>query len=232
MTLSIAPPPSAPSIPVPPSLLPPLPPGAARGSRRKGVPFAQSKCGSCIALCCRYFALEIDRPTVPKDFENLRWYLLHERVNVFVEGRRWYVQIFNKCAALGADFKCTIYETRPAICREYDNEVCDKDEALGESTSDQLFRSVGELEAYRDGWVLRYRAKQRRERRATALRAARKRRRAAGKRAAGRRTSPKRATGKRVVARGLSPGGASGKRSVRRGSSPKGTPRKRVARSR
>ncbi|HTE05646.1 MAG TPA: YkgJ family cysteine cluster protein [Planctomycetota bacterium] len=177
-----APEPQAPAALAPAPLLPPLPPGSARGSRRKGVPFAQSKCGSCIALCCRYFALEIDRPTVPADFENLRWYLLHERVNVFVEGRRWYVQIFNKCAALGADFKCTIYETRPAICREYDNDVCDKDEALGDSTSDQLFRSVGELEAYRDAWVVRYKAKRRRERRATALRAASKRRRAAGRR--------------------------------------------------
>ncbi len=180
-------PPTAPLVfPTEPGVfLPMLPPGAQRGSRRKGVAFEKSKCGSCIALCCRYFALEVDRPTVPADFENLRWYLLHERVNVFVEGRRWYIQIFSKCQALGSDNRCTIYETRPAICREYDNDVCDKDEALGESTSDQLFRTIGELEAYRDTWVARYKAKQRRERRAAAARRTRKRRRTATARASG-----------------------------------------------
>jgi uncharacterized protein len=163
--------------PAPAPLLPPLPPGAQRGSRRKGIAFEKSKCGSCIALCCRYFALEVDRPTVPSDFENLRWYLLHARVNVFVEGRRWYVQIFNTCQALGPDNKCTIYEKRPGICRQYDNDVCDKDEALGDSTSDQLFRTVGELESYRDAWIQRYKARQRRERRAAAAKRARRLRR-------------------------------------------------------
>lgn len=99
---------------------------------------------------------------------------------MFVEGRRWYVQIFNKCEALGADNRCTIYATRPAICREYDNEVCDKDEALGESASDHLFRSVAELEAFRDAWIVRHRAKQRRERRKRLAARQRKARRAMG----------------------------------------------------
>lgn len=35
-------------------------------------PFEDSKCGLCTALCCQYFALEIDAPDEPSDFENLR----------------------------------------------------------------------------------------------------------------------------------------------------------------
>lgn len=131
---------------------PPLPvPGAPDG-------FADTKCGACIGLCCRYFALEIDTPDEPDDFENLRWYVLHERVQIFVDDDTWYLQIYSKCERLGADHKCTDYENRPQICRDYSDESCDYDGPQG----DLVFRNIEEMDAYRDKWVAEYEAAEKR----------------------------------------------------------------------
>lgn len=151
------------------------------------VPFEQSKCGGCTALCCRYFALEVDAPDEPEDFENLRWYLIHEDVNIFVEDDEWYVQIFRKCTWLGSDNKCSRYDDRPTICREYDDEWCDKD---GDAEDALVFRSIDQLEAYRDDWVAKYEADQERKRR--------KRKKAAKKAAATRKLNKEKGKGRKV----------------------------------
>lgn len=149
-------------------------------SRRPKRPFAESKCGSCIALCCRYFALEIDKPQRPEDFDDLRWYLLHDRTQIFTEGRSWFVQVFNKCSWLGDDGSCQGYDQRPSICREYESKWCDQDETKGgsgEPDPDLSFRTLAELEAYRDAWVKRWKLRDSKRRREAALRGVRKRRR-------------------------------------------------------
>jgi Fe-S-cluster containining protein len=173
MSIVVAPPPTV-----------PRPGRAAANGRPVAAPalparFARSKCGRCIALCCRYFAMEVDRPTTPRDFDDLRWFMLHERVQIFTEGRKWFVQVFNRCTALGPDNLCTIYDHRPVICREYDNDWCDKDEQESDPNegNDHVFHTLEELEAYRARWVKRYEAARRRTRRKAAQKAARTRRR-------------------------------------------------------
>jgi hypothetical protein len=164
--------------------------GAARAARSKGgrarraraaLPFAQTKCGGCIALCCRYFAIEVDAPTEPKDFDDLKWYLLHDKVELFTEGRSWYVQVFNRCTNLGTDNRCMDYENRPSICREYENDWCDRDELddRNDPDGDLSFRTVPELEAYKARWVKRWEARRRRARREAARKAAATRQRRA-----------------------------------------------------
>lgn len=76
-------------------------------------------CDICRARCCLYFALEIDKPTTKRDFENLKWYVIHRNTFVFVEDGRWFLQINQPCRYLGKNFECTIYERRPLICREH-----------------------------------------------------------------------------------------------------------------
>ena len=155
------------------SIAPPRRAKSARGS---------NKCGTCIALCCRYFALEVDAPQHPKDFDDLRWYLLHDRTQIFTEGRSWFVQIFNKCSWLGDDGRCKDYEHRPSICREYDNDWCDLDESRGgsgEPDPDLTFHTLPELEAYRETWIKRWKARERKRRREAALLGVRRRKRAA-----------------------------------------------------
>ncbi len=52
---------------------------------RSKVPEGHVLCEYCTAKCCRYFALPIDRPKKRKDFEFIRWYLVHDRASMFVE---------------------------------------------------------------------------------------------------------------------------------------------------
>ncbi len=97
-------------------------------------------CDQCAALCCRYFALPIDNPTDKRDYDNIRWYLLHQNVVIFVESKQWYIGILNRCKQLRTDNRCGIYETRPAICRSYTTDNCDYH--AGDYGYDQLFTSA------------------------------------------------------------------------------------------
>lgn len=84
-----------------------------------------SLCEQCVALCCRYFAFSVDKPEKKRDFEDLRWYILHEDTVIFVEEGEWYVQVNRKCKALLPDNRCAVYDRRPAICRGYKTDACD-----------------------------------------------------------------------------------------------------------
>jgi Fe-S-cluster containining protein len=110
--------------------------------------FEDGKCGQCTALCCSHIALEICTPTEREDFENLRWYLIHEDTQIFVDDGVWFLQVFRKCTWLDGN-KCGNYENRPTICAEYSNELCDFDGI----ESDMTFKDVMELEAYRDRFL-------------------------------------------------------------------------------
>jgi Fe-S-cluster containining protein len=110
-----------------------------------------SLCDKCAALCCRYFALPIDNPTTAKDYDNIRWYLVHENVVVFVEKRQWYVGIMNRCKHLLPDNRCEIYETRPRICRSYSTDNCDYHG--GEYDYDLLFTSAEQLREYAEAKI-------------------------------------------------------------------------------
>lgn len=82
-------------------------------------------CEHCTGFCCRYIALPIETPTERGEFEDIRWYLLHEGISVFVEGGDWYLNVATNCRHLQPDFRCGIYETRPRICRDYSTDNCD-----------------------------------------------------------------------------------------------------------
>jgi len=90
-----------------------------RGSKR-------NPCTRCTGLCCRYFALPIDTPEDWDDFDDIRWYLCHENVTVFVEDGQWYLNVKNVCRHLSSEtYRCEIYSMRPKICRGYETEDCD-----------------------------------------------------------------------------------------------------------
>jgi Fe-S-cluster containining protein len=103
-------------------------------------------CDKCSALCCRYFALPMDNPRTVDDYDNIRWYLMHENVVVFVEKKQWYLGVLTKCKHLQDDNRCGIYETRPRVCRTYSTENCDYHG--GEYDFDILFTSAEQLREY------------------------------------------------------------------------------------
>lgn len=82
-------------------------------------------CEHCTAACCRYIALPIETPEDRQDFDDIRWYLLHDGISVFVEGGTWHIYIETDCRHLLPDHRCGIYDTRPKICRDYTAENCD-----------------------------------------------------------------------------------------------------------
>jgi len=79
----------------------------------------------CGAECCTYFALEIDEPEDEEDFDNIRWYLLHEKVAVYLAEGCWHLLILNPCTALDALGRCARYQDRPKLCRAYGGESCE-----------------------------------------------------------------------------------------------------------
>lgn len=82
-------------------------------------PASGPPCHLCSALCCKYYALEIDKPVTPKDHDEVRWYLLHQNTVVWVQDGDWYLEVRNPCSQLQPDGSCGTYETRPQICRDY-----------------------------------------------------------------------------------------------------------------
>lgn len=102
-------------------------------------------CDFCTAKCCRYFALPIDAPTSKKDFDFIRWYLLHDRAAVFTEDESWYILVHTDCKHLQEDNRCGIYETRPQICRDYTTENCEYEE---DWTYERYFETPEQVEEY------------------------------------------------------------------------------------
>ncbi len=107
----------------------------------------KSQCERCTGMCCRYFALPIDTPETRRDFDDIRWYLCHEDISVFVEKGDWYLSVRNKCRNLSEKgHKCLIYDHRPHICRKYKHADCDFVE--GDYDYELHFTSDREMEEY------------------------------------------------------------------------------------
>ena len=85
----------------------------------------ESLCDYCTAKCCKYFALPIDVPTTRRDFDYIRWYLLHDQATVFTEEGDWYLMVHTTCKHLQSDNRCGIYDDRPRICRQYSTDECE-----------------------------------------------------------------------------------------------------------
>jgi len=120
-------------------------------------------CDQCSALCCRYFVLEIDTPETRRQYDDIRWYLVHQNVFVFIEKRKWYLGIYSRCKHLQQDNRCGIYETRPKICREYSTDNCDYHG--GEYDWQVLFSSAEQLSAYAETALAQRAEKRLKERR-------------------------------------------------------------------
>lgn len=96
-----------------------------RKPHRRDLRPGEILCNYCPAKCCRYFALPLDEPTTWKDFDYIRWFLLHERAAVFTEDGDWYLLVYNRCRHLRKDNLCAIYANRPQICRAYTTRKCE-----------------------------------------------------------------------------------------------------------
>ena len=82
----------------------------------------QAPCSKCGGKCCEYVAIEIDKPTSKTDYDNIRWYLAHDKVHIFVDhDKKWFVEFRTPCTKQLENKMCSIYSKRPKICRDHGN---------------------------------------------------------------------------------------------------------------
>lgn len=113
--------------------------------KREEVPKDRVLCEYCTAKCCKYFALPLDTPADWDDFDSMRWFLMHQDVTIFVDGKQWYIMMLRPCQHLQADNRCGIYDTRPKICRDYHTDDCEYEDAY---TYDQVFENDSQILEY------------------------------------------------------------------------------------
>lgn len=105
-----------------------------------------SPCRKCVAKCCRYIALQIDTPRSDEDFENTRWYIAHKKTAIFIDKKKWFLEVFTDCRYMTKGHLCSIYDKRPKVCREHANDAC---EFWGEEYGhDYYFHNLEELDLY------------------------------------------------------------------------------------
>lgn len=120
--------------------------------KRKDLKPGENLCEYCTAKCCRYYAFPIDTPKKWKDYDFIRWYLIHGKAAVFVDEGTWYLMVYADCNHLLPDNRCGIYDTRPQICRDYTTDECEYDIDSG---YDKLFESPEQIEEYAEAMLPR-----------------------------------------------------------------------------
>jgi len=102
-------------------------------------------CKNCDA-CCRYIALEIDKPMTDEDNDNIIWFLLHQNVTVYIGfDNKWYIEFQTPCKALKKGL-CSEYQTRPNVCRDHKQKTCVK--FIPGPTEKKLFSSADDFRKY------------------------------------------------------------------------------------
>lgn len=107
-----------------------------------------NKCDQCKkSICCNYITQSLDTPRSKADFQHLIWQISHENISIYKDSDGWFLLVETRCEHLQDNGRCGIYDRRPQICREYDNDYCEYD-APAESGFDLYFRTYKELRAY------------------------------------------------------------------------------------
>jgi len=109
----------------------------------------KSKCEAekCGAFCCRYISIHLDAPSTRVDIDEMKWFVSHEGVSVYKDkDGDWLVDVVTKCRYLKNN-RCSIYETRPDVCREYDPDDCTH--SAGDIERQEFFLKPEDVEKYR-----------------------------------------------------------------------------------
>ena len=108
----------------------------------------ENKCGFCTGTkCCQYITQSIDTPRTKDDFDHLLWQLTHENVQAYKDEDGWFLLFLTRCRFVGADGRCGIYDNRPQLCRDYDNDYCEYD-SPAEEGFEHFFDGYESLLAY------------------------------------------------------------------------------------
>jgi|TARA_B110000263_G_C15201548_1_gene460888 Fe-S-cluster containining protein len=106
------------------------------------------KCTNCKkSICCNSINQKIEAPQTKLEFDHLLWQVSHDNINVFKDADGWFLHIYSRCDHLLEGGVCNIYDERPMVCREYDNDFCELDESI-EEASEFFFSTYKKLDKY------------------------------------------------------------------------------------
>jgi len=113
------------------------------------TPGSDNKCSRCHgSRCCTYITEALGAaPRSKRDFEHLLWQVSHQGISIYKDSDGWYLLIDAPCSHLQSGGGCAIYDQRPQICRDYDNDWCEYDQPA-EDGFELLFRNYDELLSY------------------------------------------------------------------------------------
>lgn len=112
--------------------------------KRKTKRKKRNICLECTAPCCRDLAIRILKPRTKAEIADLKWHLHYDTVSVAIRNHRWYLVIKGKCIYLTKNNMCSIYDRRPAKCRNHNPPDCER---FGKWYS-VLMSTPDELDAY------------------------------------------------------------------------------------
>jgi Fe-S-cluster containining protein len=109
-----------------------------------------NKCQKCDGRCCKYVIVNLDDPEDNDDWEELKWFLCHENIFVFIDHEDdWCVEFRTPCKFQDPKTNmCTIYDDRTAMCHQHDPENCEVHGA-GEHYWKKAFYTKEDIEKYR-----------------------------------------------------------------------------------
>ena len=118
---------------------------------------SDNKCSRCHqSRCCTYITEPLGAaPRSKSDFEHLLWQVSHRGVSLYKDSDGWYLLFDAPCEHLLPEGGCAIYDDRPRICRDYDNDWCEYDQPAEEGF-ELLFRNYDELLQYCRGRFRRW----------------------------------------------------------------------------
>jgi|GEM_PF-2624051 len=107
------------------------------------------RCDSCKGDCCTGIVLDIPKPRSLEDFENIRWYLYHEKTHVYIDwDGDWVVEMDLPCTHRDKRTgRCRIYDSRPPACREASSAECERNR----DDARVRFRTVADYDRWLDG---------------------------------------------------------------------------------
>lgn len=77
--------------------------------------------------CCTYVAVPLEYPRSADALDTYVWYLLHRNVEIEIDNyNKWFLVFKTPCDKLLPNGACTIYESRPEICRDYSADSCSR----------------------------------------------------------------------------------------------------------
>lgn len=121
---------------------------SAKQKKPEIVITSENKCSFCPGTkCCVYLTQQLDTPRTMEDFDHLLWQLAHNDIQLYKDEDGWFLLILNRCQFLLPAGGCSIYATRPQVCRDYANDFCEYD-APAEEGFEYFFRNYQELDGY------------------------------------------------------------------------------------